>query len=149
MRLLLDTNVLLLLIAGTLRPGIIGQKRLQNFDEEDFALVANLAQSTSSHVSTPHILTEVSNFLGSGKQLLVEGGSNYLANYIALLDEIHVPARDLVTCAEFHTLGLTDAAIHQLADTATHVISVDFHLCNRLALKGVDVVNPRHSRTPK
>lgn len=148
MRLLLDTNVLLLLIAGTLKPNVIGRKRLQDFDEEDFAIVAQCAQSTPNHVSTPHILTEVSNLLGSGKQLWVKGGTEHLAEYIAMLDEIYVPANDLVTCPEFHMLGLADTAIHYLADTAMRVISMDYHLCNRLTLKGVDVINPRHLRTP-
>lgn len=145
MRLLLDTNVLLLLIVGTLQPKAIGRKRLQDFDDEDFAIVAEWAQNTPSHISTPHILTEVSNWLGSGKQLWIEGGTKHLAAYIARLDEIYVPARNLVTDPEFHLLGLADSAIHHLADRATRVISVDYHLCNRLALKGVDVLNPATS----
>lgn len=148
MKLLLDTNVLLLFIVGSVKIQAVGAKRLKEFDQDDFDLVVRLATESSNHISTPHILAEVSNFLGSGKQQLVEGGTVAFAEYIALLNEIYVPAEDVVSSPEFHALGLTDAAIHHLAESDTRVISVDFHLCNRLAAKGVEAINPRNLRTP-
>jgi hypothetical protein len=148
LRLLLDTNVLLLFIVGTLKPAAIGGKRLRDCDLDDFHLVENLAARTPAHTSTPHVLAEVSNFLGSGRQELVSGGTDFLAEYILLLEEIFVPAKEVVGTAEFSALGLTDAAIYQLASSETRVVSMDFHLCNRLASKGVEVINPRNLRTP-
>ena len=149
MRLLLDTNVLLLVIVGQLKPSLIGtHRRLKDFDQDDFVLVDQLSAQTLQHISTPHILAEVSNFLGSGSQELVDGGTSAMADYIAVLDEIYAPARDLAATIEFHALGLTDAAIYHLAQSDTRVISMDFHLCNRLAAKEIDVINPRHFRTP-
>lgn len=148
MRLLLDTNVLLLFIVGSVKIQAVGTKRLQAFDRVDFDLVAHLAMETPNHISTPHILAEVSNFLGSGQQQFVEGGAVAFAQYIALLHEIHVPAQDVVASPEFHALGLTDAAIYHLAGSDTRVVSVDYHLCNRLAASGVEAINPRNLRTP-
>lgn len=149
MRLLLDTNVLLLWIVGLLKPSLIGtHRRLKDFDGDDFVLVNQLATQVPQHISTPHILAEVSNFLGSGPQQMVAGGTSALADYIVLLDEIYTPARDIAATPEFHALGLTDAAIHHLAQSDIRVISMDFHLCNRLAEKGIEAINPRHFRTP-
>lgn len=147
MRLLLDTNVLLLVVVGSLKPEKVGGRRLEAFDMDDFALVAGLAVKTPKHISTPHILAEVSNYLGSGDQKLVDGGTRFLAEYISRLEEIFVPAQKVITSPEFHALGLTDAAIHHLADTATRVVSVDYHLCNRLSQKGVETVNPYNFRS--
>ncbi|MGQ0566351.1 MAG: hypothetical protein ACT4OK_14945 [Gemmobacter sp.] len=146
MRLLLDTNVLLLFIAGSVKMQAVGTKRLQAFDLYDFDIVARLALESSDHISTPHVFAEVSNFLGSGRQQFVEGGTVALAKYIAVLNEIHVPARQVAINPEFHALGLTDAAIHYLAGSDTRVVSVDFHPCNRLAAKGIDAINPRNLR---
>lgn len=147
MRLLLDSNVLLLLIVGSIRSDRIGGKRLREFDDADFSLVAKLASEASGHVSTPNILTEVSNLLGSGPQQLVEGGVAELAVYVAGLDEIYEPSRRLIALPEFDALGLTDTGIFWLADSNTRVVSVDHHLCGRLIKKGVDVINPRNFRT--
>ena len=147
MRLLLDTNVLVLLIVGSLSTDLIGQKaKLKNFDLDDFVLVARIAREATSHISTPNVLTEVSNHLGSGKQQLVPGGLEEFAKFVFLLDEFHFPSNEIVRMPEFNSLGLTDAGILRLADDKTCVVSVDFHLCNRLAGKGVDVINPRNAQ---
>ena len=149
MRLLLDANVLLLWIVGSLNLPLVGtHRRLSSFDKDDFSLVEGLAARVSQHISTPHILTEVSNFLGSGPQQMVKDGTAALAAYIAKLDEILISSKVIAASPEFHALGLTDAAIHHLADEGIRVVSIDFHLCNRLAAKGVDVINPRNLRTP-
>lgn len=148
MRILLDTNVLVLWIAGTLKPSLIGShKKLSNFDQDDFSLVRGIALSNTNHISTPHVLTEVANTLGSGEKIMVQGGSVALAKYISRLDESFIPAREIIAIPEFLDLGLTDAAIFHLARSDTCVVSVDFNLCNRLAGKGIDVVNPRNLRS--
>ena len=143
----MDTNVLVLLIIGGLRPDRIGKKRLEAFDLDDFRLVARFASEATSHISTPNILTEASNHLGSGHQQLEPGGLEEFANYVFLLDEFHFPSNEIVRMPEFNALGLTDAGILRLADDRTRVVSVDFHLCNRLAGKGVEVINPRNARS--
>ena len=146
MRLLLDTNVLLLWLVGLVNPAAIGKKRLKNFDATDFLLVKEWAAQTDRHISTPHVLSEVSNFLDSGERELVRGGIDQFKEYVSRLEEIHQPAKDVVWTAEFDQLGLTDTAILHLARSDTRVISVDFHLCNRLAAKGVEALNPYNFR---
>ena len=144
----MDTNVLVLLIAGKLQPALIGQhRRLRVYDETDFDIVEALARQYDAHISTPHILAETSNFLGSGRQHMVEGGVAALTDYIAVLDEIYAPAKTIAEMPEMSSLGLTDAGIVHLSDQSIQVVSMDFHLCNRLHQKGVAAVNPRHYRS--
>ena len=144
----MDTNVLLLLIVGSLREDYIGKKaHFRNFDLDDFRLVARIASEATSHISTPNVLTEASNFLGSGHQQIVSGAVAEFAKYVAVLQEFYLPSMDIVTSLEFNALGLTDAGILRLADDKTCVVSVDFHLCNRLEGKGVKVINPRNARS--
>lgn len=147
MRLLLDTNVLVLWIAGNLQPSLIGQhRRLQAYDEDDFTIVDILARRFEDHISTPHILTETSNLLGSGPQQMVAGASDALNEYIARLDEIYTPAKTIAAMPEMLALGLADSAVYHLGAADIQIVSMDFHLCNRLHQKGVDAVNPRHFR---
>ncbi len=147
MRLLLDTNVLVLWIAGNLQPSLIGQhRRLREYDDDDFTIVDELARQYDNHISTPHILTEVSNLLGAGPQQMVAGGTDILNTYIARLDEIYTPAKTLAVMPEMVALGLADTAVFHLGAAGIQIISMDFHLCNRLQQKGVSAVNPRHFR---
>ena len=147
MRLLLDTNVLVLWIAGHLQQSLIGKhRRLREYDEDDFAIVDALARKHEMHVSTPHVLTETSNFLGAGRPQMVSGGTDTLNDYIAGLNEIYTPSKTIAALPEMHTLGLTDTAIFHLGKEGIQVVSMDFHLCNLLQLKGVSAVNPRHFR---
>lgn len=148
MRLLLDSNVLLLLLVGRLDVSKIGSRKLSDFDMTDFQLALFHAHGIPRHISTPHILTEVSNHLGDSRQYLVSGGLEALRTYAYSVEEIVSDSRSLTQTSDFLALGLTDAAIMQLADLTTRVITVDHHLCGRLSAKGVEVINLRHFRTP-
>ena len=147
MKLLLDTNLLTLLIAGFGNPALIGtHRRLRDYDVVDFNLIAGLALETPNHVSTPHVLAETSNFLGSGTQQMFDGAADALGRYIWRLEEVFEPAKTIVALPEYAALGLTDATIVHIATANIRVVSVDYHLCNRLHAKGIDAVNPRNMR---
>ena len=146
MRLLLDTNVLLLYLVGQIRPSQIGVKRLSSFTAEDFLKVAEwAAEFPRKHVSLPNILTEASNLLGDAKQGFTPG-IVALAKYVADLDEEYVPSLEVVGSKEYFVLGLTDAAIYKFADKGVCVISADYHLCSRLRAKNIDARNPLNFR---
>ena len=148
MKLLLDTNVLLLLLllAGSVLPGHIANKRLRQFIWEDYLLIANWAAEIPRHLSIPNILTEVSNFVGDEKQELFQGARAALKAYVSGLEEIYVPSQKVVETENYLRLGLTDAAIYERSDEQICVVSTDYNLCNRLNEKGVDVRNPFNFR---
>jgi hypothetical protein len=60
--LLLDTNLLLLLLVGSLDPSLIQKEKVtanQGFDETDFNQLRDFVSQFQKLVATPHILTEV------------------------------------------------------------------------------------------
>lgn len=145
---LLDTNTLLLYLVGNLLPGLIGSWRLSAFDREDLERLNGFLGDSDRHVSLPNVLTEVSNLIGSGKQLRDRKVLDAFRAYCGFLDEIYEPSAAVVQTKHFERLGLTDAAILRMSRGAVTVFTVDFDLFGILSAKGVEVVNLMHFKTP-
>mgnify|MGYP006432033139 CR=1 FL=1 len=146
---LLDTNTLLLFLAGHAAPDRIGGKRLDSFDHEDFdRLTAKLAD-TQRHVSLPNILTEVSNLIGERGLKLGAPLVSALEHYCLGIDEVYAPSADVVRYPEFRRLGLTDTAILRRLREEVTIFTVDHHLSNRLQEIGAPVFNLMHFKTPR
>ena len=91
-------------------------------------------------VTTPHILTEVSNLLG---QLRRDERNSYFAVFaqgITVLEELHPLSVDIAKMEEFRRFGITDAGLIALAQQHL-IITADVPLSNYLATAGVDVLN--------
>ena len=146
--LLLDTNVLLLYLVGNADASKLGGKRLQDFDRADLERLNGYVTRRTQFVSLPNILTETSNFIGSGKQELITGGSLLLAQFCARAKEIYVESSRVVELPVFQRLGLTDSAVWKIADSGVKVLTCDHALHGFLNDKGIDVVNLHHFRTP-
>lgn len=89
--LLLDTNLLLLYLVGGKDPQLIdGARRLNAYTEEDFDLLYEFIESNGflQLVSTPHILTEVSNLVGVEREVLKRLGREALREYVRSCNEI-------------------------------------------------------------
>ena len=106
-RLVLDTNVLILFIAGNLvgKSRIRATRRLESYEPNHLTILNNFASQFKKHVSTPNILTEASNLIGSGDQQLCDGGAQALEDYIKVLDEIYEPSKKIVVPALFPISG--------------------------------------------
>ena len=117
--LLLDSNLLLLYVVGQTDRNLVRSfKRTQAFTDADFRLLVLLRTRFDSLVTTPHVLTEVNgltNALTGSYRVDVRAR---LAADVALLDERHIPAIDLVETASFKGLGLTDSALALIAQSA-------------------------------
>ena len=147
--LLIDTNLLLLLLVGKLNPSLIKTEKItdsQGFDEADFKQLRDFASQFQKLVTTPHILTEVSNHADKIK------GANHgkfiqqFISLIEILDERSEASRVLASADTFERFGLTDTAIRQLAKENILVITVDFALAGYLHKKGLAVINFNHVR---
>ena len=146
---LVDTNILLLLFVGSVERRLIERfKRTvsRGFDESDYELLTSLLKLFNNRVvTTPHILTEVSNLagqLGSQRQRFF----SYFAKGISQLIEHYEPSENLVQVESFVKFGLTDAAIIDLVKGQYLVLTDDFRLSNYLGKQGVDVINFNHLR---
>lgn len=139
---LVDANLLLLYFVGQLDPDLVSRfKRTQQFSREDFALLTLLLHRFSKIVTTPNILTEVSNLLGQLTGPHRTGLFAAFAHGITLLDEHYVPSTEASAQDGFTRPGLTDAGICRLVERRFPVLTDDLALAVRLRSLQVDVVN--------
>lgn len=139
---LVDTNILLLFFVGSYDTKLItGFKRTSQFTKRDYDLVVNFLAAFEHRITTPHILTEVSNL---GGQLPQHNKHDFYRVYAALLAklfEVRPEAADIVALPIFPRLALTDAAIEYIARDRYLVLTDDGPLAGHLRGTGTAVVN--------
>lgn len=140
---LLDANLLLLLLVGTFDPALVQAfKRLTMFHQSDL-LALNYFIADFSIMTTPHILTEVSNLANALPQSIRARFYPYMATKVHLLNEIQLASSFLVSQSEFTSFGLTDAALSTLAQNHL-LITSDGRLASHLrASKGLPILTLR------
>ena len=145
---LLDANLLLLAVVGRFDPTLVGRKRLDEYAPEHFDLLEHVIAPYSRNLTTPHLLAEVNNL---SDQCVPKPRHRAFRKFIEVevipfLDECWTPAAELCPTDAFQRLGLADAAICQLADEQTYVLSADAELCSVLWGRGVNAQNFNHLR---
>lgn len=144
---LLDANLMLLAIVGQFDHNLVGRKRLEIFAREDLDLLLNLIAPYTENLTTPHILTEVNNLsdycIPKSQQRQFRG---FMAELISAFDEQWIKATKLCQLETFLRLGLTDAAVCQLASEQVLILSTDAELCAVLWGLGLNVENFNHLR---
>jgi rRNA-processing protein FCF1 len=144
--LLVDTNLLLLFLVGNLNPQLIASsKRTRGFTVGDFELLKDFMESFDAIVTTPNILTEVSNLAEFSGKIR----SDYFKQFgisIAKFDERFFAAKGFCSENYFEKFGLTDTAIIHSSRDKYLVITDDFPLSNYLRTNDVDVINFTHLR---
>lgn len=144
---LIDSNLLLLLVIGDYNPKIIQKyKRTCQFVEEDYYTLKYLLDLFGKIITTPNILTEVSNLSGS-----LEGkgkGECFLKfkGRINLLSEDFCPSTEAADCRHFPTIGLTDSVILKISQRKLLVLTEDATLTTILQHNNIDVINFNHIR---
>ena len=106
-------------------------KRVQAFTKRDIEILRNVIEPFHQFVTTPHILSETSNFIDQAPA----GRRSYLIdefkNFIRAGAEVYAPATALIERGEFNALGLTDTAMAELSAEAV-VITVDYRLAGKI-----------------
>lgn len=144
---LIDTNILLLYFLGAIDPARITRfRRTKQFRLEDYDILRTVLSGFKKLVTTPNVLTEVSNLLGE----LADPGRtccfDKLRDRISVLEEHYFESRELARTDEFVKMGLTDAAIFRLVRGHYLVLTEDFHLSQYLLSAGADAINFNHIR---
>ncbi len=144
--LLIDTILLLLLCVGSVDPGMIAKhKRIHAYTRSDFELLSNFVDRFDWVVTTPNILTEVSNLVVYGEK---EPRRSKLVDALrALLIRFHEDYRrssEVAGNPAFLRFGLTDACIGIVAADRHLVLTDDLKLASHLASIGVNCVNFNH-----
>jgi hypothetical protein len=116
-------------------------KKLAGYTRDDFHLLSRLKGLFRELVTTPHVLTEVSNLIGD----LPEGNQkkdcfHRLPKALDAIEEIDLPSKPLFARPEYPYLGLTDAGLAALSSRFL-VVSTDGRMCKRLSDAKLDALN--------
>ncbi len=141
---LVDTNLLLLLLVGSIDPKHLARfKPTANraFTPSDYELLCWMIGQFPKIFTTPHVLTEVSNFSKQEKGKIGKLLVNEIISLSRRAHEFYEESRKLVVKDGFREFGLTDTAISNLPSNRFLVLTVDFPLSGWLEKRGIDVVN--------
>ena len=138
----IDTNLLTLFVAGRENPDLIARhRRLEGYSIADYALLRQLIGQVALVMVTPNTLTETSNLLSQHRE---PERSRLLQRLRAIIHdsrEITVASAVAADNPAFARLGLTDAALLEVASADTPVVTIDFNLYRQIAMtKGPDAV---------
>lgn len=145
--LLVDTNLLVLLIVGSLDIEQVERfKRTRAYSREDYALLAAFAAGFRRMLTTPNVLTEVSNLVGQLGEPLRRRALVALGILAGQFEERFRASRELVLEPSFPRLGLTDSSVIFAAEAEVTVLT-DLDLYVRLSSSGVTSINFNHLRS--
>lgn len=135
---LIDTNLLLLYLVGTLNIELIREyKRTSHYTTDDFDRVSDFLKLFGKKVVTPHILTEVSDFIDNRQKL-----QNLLKIFIEKEgEEQFSESRLVVKRNEFIKFGLADTATIQTAKDKYLIFTDDNPLYGFLLNSGIDAIS--------
>jgi hypothetical protein len=146
---LLDSNLLLVFLTGSLGAQVFKRfKRISDYTLADYELLVRFIDNFSVLLTTPHILTEISNLANSLPNWYKPDWYENLAGLIACngdavqVREEWVPAIELVKMPEFISYGITDSVVTKLSSEAL-VLTEDYRLSGALRHKNVPVMNFR------
>jgi hypothetical protein len=147
-RLLIDTNLLLVLIVGAHdRSQIERFKRTRAYTADDYDLLTRFIGAFGELAVTPNVLTEVSNLAGQLAEPLRGRVLSSLALLTVQVSERYFPSSDVVREPDFLRFGLTDVSIVFTAREKVAVLTDDLALYLKLSAEDVYVVNFNHLRT--
>ena len=138
----LDTNLLLLTFVGTHDRSLISRfKRTAKYAPEEFDAIIRLLTLFRVRATTPHVLTEVVDLASQLHEPVRERLLTEIRTYFGPLEERFARARDLAMDAAFPQIGLADSSVAQLCAEGFGLVTDDFPLANRLARRGMRVLN--------
>jgi hypothetical protein len=143
---LVDTNLLVLLLIGSVdKRRILASKRTQSFTIEDFDLLSGLIDWFGKVVTTPHVLSQVSDLTDlPGKDL--QTIRNLFNSLLDHMEESYDASSILVTHDFFSRFGLADSAIATVCTRGILVLTTDLKLQLALQQVGADALNFNHVR---
>lgn len=143
---LVDSNLLVLLLVGLVNKRRIPEfKRTQDFTIGDFDTLSALIGSLGKLVTTPHVLSQVSDLTDlGGKELAIV--RRYFGVLVERVEEYYDTSTALVADPLFARLGLTDAAIARVSSRGILVLTSDLNLQLAIQRRGFDALNFNHVR---
>lgn len=124
---MVDSMLLVLLVAGRTDVDIVGKHaRLDAYSVSDFDLLSNLIADLGGVVwVTPNTLTEASNLIGQHGSPEREQLWTTMRNLIDESHELLIRSSEAAANPLFLELGLTDAALLEIASSQRPLVTVD------------------------
>lgn len=117
----IDSEILLLYIVGSKDPRLIRNfGRTAKFDENDFILASEFIEKFDNKITSPHILTEVSDLLGENNDFHL-----ILKAYINLSEEKFLTSKIIAESDGFLSFGLADNAIIEISKGEHLIFTAD------------------------
>jgi hypothetical protein len=146
-RIILDTNLTILLLVGLTNLAYIQHhKRLRQFDVEDFKILGGIIARFSQIQFIPNVLSETSNLVRYVSDPMRSEISGVLAAIVQGTQEEFIASRTAVVRPEYRWLGLTDAALLELASSGATLLTTGLGLYLSASQAGLSVVNFNHIR---
>jgi len=144
---LVDTNLFIAFLVGKYdRRQLTNCRATKAFQPADFDLLEAFLNKFVILITTPHILTEVSNLAGKLSKSQHNGFRKFLGGVIASITEEPLEARKISIDENFPRLGITDTAIGLISRGKYLVLTDEFELYGSLEKRRIDVVNFTHIR---
>jgi hypothetical protein len=144
---LVDSNLLLLLLAGLCDRSLVTKlKRLNAYRLEDFDLLFSFCRLFERTVTTPHILTEVSNLSEKGEASVVRLFFEFLSRHFMKLHEHYEQSAVLAQDTLFVRFGLADSGLSKASADGLLVLTDDLRLYAALERRGAPAINFNHLR---
>jgi hypothetical protein len=129
-KLLLDTNLLVLLIVGLASIEMIDRHRRTRtgYSRQDFRLLKALVDRHEVLLTTPNIISEASNLLIESDGCYSQRCAQILRAVLQSGHERYVASKEAAARSCMPRLGITDCAILELLDGSTLLITSDLGL---------------------
>lgn len=135
--LLIDTNLVLLYIIGSIDIWLIRDfSRTAMFTVDDFDKVSRFIDYFDLKITTPHVVTEISNLIGNRQNI-----QSLLKIYIENSKEIFLESSNVSNSNAFLNFGLADTAIMNTAKTSYLIFTDDKPFYGFLINSKIDAVN--------
>jgi len=143
---ILDTNLLILFIVGTVKKSYISaHKRLHpTYNEEHYDLLVAFMKLASEMLVTPHTLAETSNLLDGIKEPAKTEIYKYFQSIIQRTQERYVESANASKRPEFSYLHLTDSVLLELGKDNIVVLTADHLLHTKAIASGYEAINFWH-----
>jgi hypothetical protein len=142
--LVVDANLLVLIVVGSLAPERIERfARTKKYTGDDFNLAREFIARFRWTVTTPHILSQVSDLL-QFQRVHGDLGAAIIAtlrHIYATTHELQVPARNLAREPSYPEIGLADCSIMDAASRGCTIFSDDLALHNVALSRGYKSIN--------
>ena len=143
----IDTNLLVLFVVGAAsRSFIPTHRRCGDFAATDLDLLNFLIKDADDIVLTPNTLSETSNLIGYTYETARLAIFAIFQQIIESMGERYLPSQKAAARKEFPRLGLTDAALLEIAKDGAVVLTNDIHLFLAVENAGCSAINFNDAR---